>query len=164
MPVLAERTKVCSACGEVKPWGDYYAKAKGPGGVMRQPHSRCKRCHVAAMRVVNRRARAKRRQDPERHAIFIVRTREWKRRRNGVTPDRYRQSRYMREAGLRRDDPPRLDPAPFLAWVDRARPTLSPSDSRTLLRLRSGEQEKVSIDVVDRITLAHGASIDDLYP
>lgn len=115
---MTECRKRCNGCQAVKPWSEFYAKTKWPDGTMRQPHSRCKECHLARNRhspEAQRRYDRKRYQrtrhdpgawqarlaemregyarnaaDPEWRASRMVQIREAKRRRNGVTPDRYR--------------------------------------------------------------------------
>lgn len=52
--------KVCSSCGDYKPWGDYYKNKKAKDG----HYSRCKSCH-------NESTRRWQRANPERHRANV---------------------------------------------------------------------------------------------
>lgn len=183
---LVEPTKVCSneACalaGIRQPWSAFGAREAWEDGTIRLPRSRCKACRQAENRERRRQLReadperareayrrryAKLKDDPERMAIWRVYQREAKRRRLGITPDRYRVGHV--EARGRGGEP--LDPAPFVAWLRTLGANaelialecgLSP---RRVLALLDGEYGLVATDVVDYACLRAGAHIDDVYP
>lgn len=110
---MAERHKICTRCGERKPWSQYYAAARWPDGTMRRPGSRCKECDLArlrqrdkenpeAKRTRQREWARKQWQDPEARAILRDQRRQAFRRANNVTPDRYRVGRGLAD-GLTND-------------------------------------------------------------
>lgn len=94
-----EPSRVCTRCGERKPWSEFYAKVKWPDGTTRQPQSRCKRCfaeiHAQRKRdnpewwARNERKRARNR-TPEQRAEKRVYNREYARQRYAIPPERFR--------------------------------------------------------------------------
>lgn len=98
--------------------------------------------------------------NPELYQAYLEeqRIRQWDRRRAAGIPERPR----------RKDLGPivLVDPAPFLAWLDREPRDLTDTETRFVQRLRSGESRRASLPVIDSIMTRHGAAIwmQQLYP
>lgn len=177
---VAEPTKLCTKCGQRKPWSMFHAKAKWGDGTMRQPAAYCKDCQREYVRVWHRERRcndpewARRRDhsryeslrsDPERWAADLARRREWKREREGYRRD-------LRKPAVRTSC---LVPAgPFVAWLR----DVMARDEATIVALaeRFGIQDRrlreilngqptVELATVERALIAEGVeTLMDLYP
>jgi DNA-binding Xre family transcriptional regulator len=172
----AEPTKVCVRCQERKPYSEFYPRQPRNGVTYHE--SRCKPCTIAhafdwqrrnrdRKREYDRRRREKIKADPELAAVARAQKRESKRRTLGIRPENYRVSRLMREADA---GPATKVPSDafstFLRSLDMPAADLharSGVDDAAISRLAKGRQPFVSIDTVDRVCLAVGARIEDIY-
>lgn len=176
-----EPTKVCSRCRERKPWSDFYRRTV-KGHTYCTP--RCKRCdrayheqrrphpeQRAAKRARDRARYQRQKADIELAAIRRDQSRESARRRLGITPDRYRTSRYMREGTPR----VAVALAPFAEWlsgrvIDAG--GVAPLARRLGIqekRLRvilAREQSSVELATVDKAVTAWGEpeALNQMYP
>jgi hypothetical protein len=118
------------------------------------------------------------RRDPVRGPLLRYRDREYKRRKLGITPDRYRYH-------APREPQITLPPEPFRLWLEErikrrgdlrelAQAIVGPdwtvsrraSIERCLQHVRNGTRVRVPLDIVDRALLVdgRGVRVTDLYP
>jgi hypothetical protein len=141
-------------------------RERWPDGTVRNVSSWCRRCGADACREYRQRnpEAERRRRDPEYDALRRMQQRDYMRRKRAIPPERRRA--VMTGPASKS---PVLDAAPFAAWLKA-----TGYDSGELQRLTGvdgsrfryiirGEQKRVSLDLVDRIMLAMGAQIDDVY-
>lgn len=88
-----------------------------------------------------------------------------KRRKLGITPDRWRAPK----AAPPRKERTELDAKPFVGWLATLGPAVTAADVTglsisTVCAFLSGRRQRVHIDTVDHACLNAGIRIDDLYP
>lgn len=175
------RQKRCSRCQVVKPWHEFYAQRKWPDGTMRVPQCRCKQCarevraeQKRADRIANPekwQARASRlwtqiKADHERHMSKVVYDRDRRRAALGITPDRFRGSRYQRGEGgheLVNAEPLRELLRNYAGEIS----TLAEASGvgeRRLRDIRSGAQKGVTVENLERVLIALGMTLRDVMP
>ena len=178
-------SKRCTRCQTVKPWSDFYAGKKWEDGTMRVPQSRCKVCMAELMRerrprnsagrewhkAWQRRAYRRWRDDPEWVGRRRDQDREARRRRHGVTPDRYRIGTGHTPASPH----DAIDATAFAAWLrsirfefdtTKAMATALGVDDSTLGKVMNGTKATVAFSTVDRALCGYGRPdlLDQLAP
>lgn len=166
--------KFCPDCGFKRPRKDFYGHRAPNGRVYAQPV--CKTHDVARVRKwqkdnpkrsleLQREKERRIREDPERLAIYRDQHREYSRRVNGITPDRYRVIPTTDRLG--RD----LDPEPFATWLR----TLGPSAEQIAYRCEMepaqvrrylAHKQRPSEEIVERALVRSDSELmpEDLYP
>lgn len=174
---VIERERACLICGEIKPWGAFYAALKWPDGTMRSPQSYCKMCRTKLSNEWQRKNREWRREWERRRYARLRNDPEWMGMRRDI--NRESQRRRFNRTPRPSVQPVRavgeLDPVPFAAWLREASKRydggvselalLADVNVRTLRAVLYGERARVSLDVVDRVLIADGSiTLNDLYP
>lgn len=179
---VAERTKRCTRCGEVKPWSQYYPLTRWEDGTKRTVRPRCKACETAVTLerrrndpALHERVKAYHRErhrrvlaDPERAAERRDYQRQWYHRTRGNGGEHRRQTVDIGGSS-------RLPAAPFAEWLRgiehryESRMEMADAlgtDESLLRRVLSGEKPGVSLDTVDRalLNVGDGTTLDMLYP
>lgn len=148
-------TKVCSKCGERKPWAHFSPNAWNEDGSVRYVTSRCKACRAAESGPLSARRRER---DPEG-----VRTygREWLRQR---------VAHHRREAAGQDRSLPAVPLAEFLAerleihGTMRELAALCGCDEAGIRRVLKGAQQRVSLGKADQYITRLGFHLSDVYP
>lgn len=181
-PVVLGR-KFCPSCGRWRLLVDFHVNGRWPNGEPRHWQGSCATCQRIHKREVNghqprppaltheeRLARARerwrqRREDP----VWLADRREYeriykeaKRREAGIKPTTHR-----RRTVVDRREYVFLDPGPLLGaikgWEDLDLEKVTGIPARTIYRYRVGESRHVRLDLADRLALAVGTHLYDLY-
>ena len=158
-PVILGR-KFCPGCGRWRPAHDFGAHAKAPCGL----RSWCSTCQ----RVLNREIAARR--TPEqvaRRAEYHLIWQEGRRRRLGIEARQFRN----RASVIDQVEFVFLPTAPLLAAIERLIPfdeyrllcARAEVPERSLFRWRTGESQWVRLDVADRMAIALGSSLAEVW-
>ena len=156
-PVVCGR-KFCASCGRWRLVADFSPRADRP----ERPRSWCDRCTRVKLR--------QRRQglSPRQRELRREYNRIWaevRRRRQGVPPRRWRTPRPLPPG----DRDMYLDTGPLVAELARwdghqwALAELAGLPARAIYRIESGEVHHVQLDTADRLALALGRSIVELW-